>query len=249
MKKALIIMMSALSFAACAPKSGAPALDLTDLDTTVSPKADFYQYATGGWQVKNPLKPEFSRYGSFDALREQAQENLNALFQSMTSTEAAFGTVDQKISDLYKMAMDSTTRNELGAQPLQPYIAEIQTVQSKEELATLLGKMNLYGDGGFFGAGVEADLTNSDLQVLYLGQGGLGMGDRDYYLLESNKAPWPRLPGPARRTATCRPSTTLCLPSKSARPGPNSALTSCAKPWALPRRRKSLSSSLPTSRA
>jgi putative endopeptidase len=188
MKKSLIIMMSLLSFAACAPKAGAPALDLTDLDTSTSPKVDFYQYATGGWQVKNPLRPEFSRYGSFDALREKAQENLNALFQSMTTTEAEFGTVDQKISDLYKMALDSTTRNELGAQPIQPYIAQIQAVQSKDELATLLGQMQLYGEGGFFGAGVEADLTNSDIQILYLGQGGLGMGDRDYYLLESNKA-------------------------------------------------------------
>jgi putative endopeptidase len=188
MKKSLIIMISLLSFAACAPKAGAPALDLTDLDTSTSPKVDFYQYATGGWQVKNPLRPEFSRYGSFDALREKAQENLNALFQSMTTTEAEFGTVDQKISDLYKMALDSTTRNELGAQPIQPYITQIQAVQSKDELATLLGQMQLYGEGGFFGAGVEADLTNSDIQVLYMGQGGLGMGDRDYYLLESNKA-------------------------------------------------------------
>ena len=82
MKKTLIIMMSLLAFAACAPKSGAPALDLSNLDTTVSPKADFYQYATGGWQKNNPLKPEFSRYGSFDALREQAQENLNALLRA-----------------------------------------------------------------------------------------------------------------------------------------------------------------------
>ena len=188
MKKSLIIMMSLLSFAACAPKAGAPALDLTDLDPSTSPKADFYQYATGGWQAKNPLRPEFSRYGSFDALREKAQENLNALFQSMTTTEAEFGTVDQKISDLYKMALDSTTRNELGAKPIQPYIAQIQAVGSKDELVTLLGQMQLYGEGGFFGAGVEADLTNSDVQVLYLGQGGLGMGDRDYYLLESNKA-------------------------------------------------------------
>jgi len=188
MKKSLIIMMSLLSFAACAPKAGAPALDLTDLDPSTSPKADFYQYATGGWQVKNPLRPEFARYGSFDALREKAQENLNALFQSMTTTEAEFGTVDQKISDLYKMALDSTTRNQLGAQPIQPYIAQIQAVQSKDELATLLGQMQLYGEGGFFGAGVEADLTNSDIQILYMGQGGLGMGDRDYYLLESNKA-------------------------------------------------------------
>ncbi len=188
MKKSLIVMMSLLAFAACAPKSGVPALDLNNLDTTASPKVDFYQWSTGGWQAKNPLKPEFSRYGSFDAIAERTRENLNALFESMTTAQAKPGTVEQKISDLYKMALDSTTRNALGAQPIQPYIAEIQAVSTKDELATLLGKMNLYGEGGFFGAGVEADLTNSDLQVLYLGQGGLGMGDRDYYLKEENKA-------------------------------------------------------------
>ena len=187
MKKGIVMMMSMLAFAACAPKSGAPALDMTSLDTSVSPKEDFYQYSTGGWQKNNPLRPEFSRYGSFDAIRERTQENLNALFESMTTLEAKPGTVDQKISDLYKMALDSTTRNSLGAQPIQPYIAEIQAVASKDELATLLGKMNLYGEGGFFGAGVEADLTNSDMQVLYLGQSGLGMGDRDYYLKAENK--------------------------------------------------------------
>ncbi len=187
MRKGIILLMTLLAFAACAPKSGAPALDLTDLDTTTSPKVDFYQYATGGWQQKNPLRPEFSRYGSFDAIRERTQENLNALFESMTTLEAQPGSIDQKISDLYKMALDSTTRNELGAKPILPYIAEIQAVSSKDELATLLGKMNLYGEGGFFGAGVEADLTNSDMQILYMSQGGLGMGDRDYYLKEENQ--------------------------------------------------------------
>ena len=187
MKKGIILMMSMLAFAACAPKSGAPALDLTDLDTTASPKVDFYQYATGGWQQKNPLRPEFSRYGSFDAIRERTQENLNALFESMTTLEAKPGTIDQKISDLYKMALDSTTRNQLGAQPIQPYIAQIRDVKTKEELSTLLGQMNLYGEGGLMGFGAEADLANSDIQVLYLGQGGLGMGDRDYYLKAENK--------------------------------------------------------------
>ena len=187
MKKISIIMMSLIAAASCAQNgSKAPALDLTDLDTTVSPKVNFYQYATGGWQAKNPLRAEFSRYGSFDAIREQAQENLNALFQEMTTLKAEYGSVEQKISDLYKMALDSTTRNLLGAEPIKPYIAEIQAVQSKDELATLLGKMNVYGEGAFFGSGVEADLMDSDMQVLYLGQGGLGMGDRDYYLKEEN---------------------------------------------------------------
>ena len=181
-------MMTVLAVAACGQKNSVPALDMSYLDKSVSPKVDFYQYSTGGWQKANPLRPEFARYGSFDALREQAQENLNALFESMTSVEAEYGTVDQKISDLYKMALDSTTRNALGAEPIKPYIAEIQAVKSKDELAKLLGKMNLYGEGGFFGAGVSADLTNSDMQIFYLGQGGLGMGDRDYYLLESNAA-------------------------------------------------------------
>ncbi|MBR1490830.1 MAG: M13 family metallopeptidase [Bacteroidales bacterium] len=190
MKKLSILMISLCALAACGQQNGprVPALDLTDLDTTTSPKVDFYQYATGGWQKKNPLKPEFSRYGSFDAIAETTQKNLNELFENMATLEAKPGTVDQKISDLYKMALDSTTRNALGAEPIQPYIAEILAVDSKDALADLLGKMNLYGEGGFFGAGVEADLTNSEMQILYLGQGGLGMGDRDYYLLETNAA-------------------------------------------------------------
>ena len=187
MKKSFLIMLSIFAVAACGPKAEkAPALDLSNLDTTVSPKVDFYQYATGGWQQKNPLRPEFSRFGSFDVISETTQKQLNELFESMVDMKAKRGSVDQKISDLYKMALDSTTRNALGAEPIKPYIAEIQAVDSKEALAELIGKMNLTNGGGFYGFGVEADLADSDMQILYMGQGGLGMGDRDYYLLEEN---------------------------------------------------------------
>ncbi|MBR6054301.1 MAG: M13 family metallopeptidase [Bacteroidales bacterium] len=188
MKKVLTIMTMVLALGACGQKSHGPAIDLSDLDTTVSPKVDFYRYATGGWKAKNPLRPEFSRFGSFDAIAERTQENLNALFASMAEMKAKPGSVDQKISDLYKMALDSTARNEAGAAPLKPYIDEIQAISSREDLCRVMAEMRKYNEDFFFGAGVEADLTDSDSQIIYLGQGGLGIGDRDYYLLSENAA-------------------------------------------------------------
>jgi len=192
MKKYTLFMISLLMLAACQNRNAAPklpALDLTNLDTTVTPGQDFYKYATHGWQEKNPLRPEFSRFGSFDVIAETNQKQLNELFASMATMETKKGSVEQKIVDLYKQGLDSTVRNAAGAAPLLKDIAAVQAVSSKEELAHLIGKMSKEGgDTGFYGCGVEADLADSDMQVLYLGQGGLGMGDRDYYLKAENAA-------------------------------------------------------------
>ena len=188
MKKGIILMMSMLAFAACAPKSGAPALDLTDLDTTASPKVDFYQYATGGWQQKNPLKPEYARFGAFDVLAENNRVRLNDLFQSMSQMKTVPGSVEQKIVDLYKMALDSTVRNEAGAAPIQPLLAEIAALNDKAALVKKMGNLFKNGEDMFFSGYVMADLMDSNSQVLYLAQGGLGIGDRDYYLKEENAA-------------------------------------------------------------
>ena len=166
-----------------APKHG---IDLSYLDTTACPKEDFYQYAAGGWMAANPLKPEFSRFGSFDVIAEQTRENLNALFADMAKMDAPFGSVDQKISDLYKMGLDSLTRNAAGAEPILADVAAIQAIDSKEALADKLGELYLIGEGGFFGFFVEADMADSKHQILYLYQGGIGMGDRDYYLKSEN---------------------------------------------------------------
>ena len=99
--------------------AGVPAIDPTNFDLSVAPNADFYQYATGGWQAKNPLKPEFSRYGSFDVLRENNEKRINELFQEMTRLETTPGSVEQKIADLYKMGLDSARLNAEGAAPVQ----------------------------------------------------------------------------------------------------------------------------------
>ena len=119
MKRIFLLAATVACMASCQnnqPKT--PAIDLSNFDLSVAPNADFYQYATGGWQKNNPLKPEFSRYGSFDVLRENNEKRINALFQEMTKLEAAPGSVEQKISDLYKMGLDSVRLNAEGAAPL-----------------------------------------------------------------------------------------------------------------------------------
>ena len=182
-------MIPILTLAACQPKAEKiPALDLSNLDTTVAPGADFYKYATHGWQVNNPLKPEFSRFGSFDQLNENNVIRLNDLFASMTTMKTTPGSVEQKIVDIYKQGLDSVRLNKEGAEPLKPYVAMVEAVSSKEELVNLLAELHNSSVGPFFGGYVEADLTDSDNQIFYMGQGGLGIGDRDYYLLESNTA-------------------------------------------------------------
>ena len=180
-------MIPVMMLAACQTKEAkAPALDPTDMDLTVAPGENFFLYANGGWMQKNPLKPEYARFGSFDVLREKNVEDLNALFSEMTEMNPEAGTVDQKIVDLYKQGLDSTRLNAEGAAPLKKYLDEIYAVKDKKELAAHLGKMNLVGEGGFFGGGVDADLMDSSIQIVYLGQGGLGMGDRDYYVDPAN---------------------------------------------------------------
>ena len=182
-------MASALAMAACSPKQQVekvPAIDLANLDTTVSPAVDFYQYSTGGWQKNNPLKPEYARFGSFDQLRENNVKRLNDLFAEMGTLKTEKGTVEQKISDLYKQGLDSTRLNAEGAAPLKKYVDEIYSAADKEALVKIIAGLHNASESSFFGAYVMSDLADSDSQILYLGQGGLGIGDRDYYVEAEN---------------------------------------------------------------
>lgn len=191
MKKIILLaMVPAMILASCenSRKAVVPAIDLNDFDTTVAPGEDFFTYANGGWMARNPLKPEYARYGSFDVLSENNQIRLNDLFSSMTTLKTTPGTVDQKIADLYKQGLDSTRLNAEGGAPLKKYIDELYAAADKSELIGMIAELHLAGEDSFFGVGVDADLMDSGTQVLYLGQGGLGIGNRDYYLDEENSS-------------------------------------------------------------
>lgn len=189
MKKILFIIIPMMTMVSCSQKQASvPAIDPTDFDTTVSPAEDFYAYVNGGWMKKNPLKAEYARFGSFDVLSENNQIRLNDLFSSMTTMKTEAGSVDQKIADLYKQGLDSTRLNAEGGEPLKKYVDEIYAAADKDALVKIVADLHTYGEDSFFGVGVDADLMNSNNQVLYMGQGGLGIGNRDYYLDAENEA-------------------------------------------------------------
>ena len=191
MKKGILIMSVAIMSAAtsCGTKSAGekvPAIDLANLDPSISAKEDFYQYATGGWQKNHPLKPEYSRYGSFDVLRENNEIRLNELFQGLSSVKAEKGSVQQKISDLYAMGLDSTRLNAEGVNPVKPYLDALESVKDVESFVRAMADIELHGDGGCWGVYAESDMTDNSNTVLYITQSGLALGNRDYYLLAEN---------------------------------------------------------------
>ena len=189
MKKLTFILASALIMTACATTQNDKTyegVDRANFDESIIRNDDFYQWATGGWQQKNPLKPEYSRYGSFDFLRENNEIRINELFGEMAETEAAYGSVEQKISDLYKMGLDEERLNREGAEPIRQALNYILSINNREELISKIAQLHIDGVGAFFYSYPAADLEDSNMTILYMEQGGLGMGNRDYYTEAEN---------------------------------------------------------------
>jgi len=183
MKKIFIMtafaMLASASMAQTPLKSG---IDLTDLNQTVKPGDNFYEYACGGWMKKHPLPAAYSRYGSFDRLAEDNNKRINSILGELQKGSYAKGTVEQKLSDFYKLAMDSTRRNKDGVKPVLPLIKEIEAAPTVEALREIQNKYAALGIGVPMGIGFGADEKNASQNILNVYQGGLTLGQKEYYL-------------------------------------------------------------------
>ncbi len=161
-------------------------IHLENLDTSAQLGNDFYQFATGGWQELNPLTAEYSRFGSFDMLAENNREQLKGLIEEIASQEHESGSIEQKIADLFNLAMDSTKLNEEGVTPVLADFEKIANIENKEQLTIAIAEMMKEGMSPYFYIYVGADPQNSNEYLLQTHQGGMGLGQRDYYIDEDD---------------------------------------------------------------
>ena len=180
-----IMLMAGASLGTFAQQS--TGIDLKNLNQTVSPGTDFYQYACGGWMKNNPLPAAYSRFGSFDQLQEDNNKRINDILTELQNGTFKEGTVERKLSDFYRLAMDSVRRNKEGVAPLMPFINEMEAAKNVESLRAIIMKYADFGVGVPFGAGFGADEKNASMNILSLHQGGLVLGQKEYYL-DTDKA-------------------------------------------------------------
>ena len=160
-------------------KSG---INPANMDTSVKAGDDFYRYACGGWMKVNPLPAAYSRFGSFDQLAEDNNKRINGILKELLENSYDAGTVERKLSDLYKLAMDSVRREKEGLAPVMPDLKRLEDAKTMKQLQDVQLEMAKYGDMEFYRAGMGADEKNATQNILSVVQGGLTLGQKDYYL-------------------------------------------------------------------
>lgn len=163
-------------------------VDLNQLDQTADPKTDFYRYATGGWCDAHPLQGEYASFGVFNLLSENARDNVRDLIDNLKNDPESKieGTIAQKVADLYAMGLDVERLAKEGNTPLQPILTRIENFTS-DKLAETIAWLSIGLDNTFFGYGVGPDFGDSERNILHITEAGIGLGDRDYYLVKSDK--------------------------------------------------------------
>lgn len=153
-----------------------------NLDKTTNPTEDFYKFATGGWQKNNPLPAAYSRFGSFDQLQEDNNKRINAILSDLLKKNYKAGTTEYKLSEFYKLSMDSVRRNEEGVRPVMPILNEMEAAKTLADLRKVQLNHPVAGYGIPLGYGFGADEKNAKMNILQISQGGLTLGLKEYYL-------------------------------------------------------------------
>ncbi|SFC53208.1 putative endopeptidase [Xylanibacter ruminicola] len=182
-----MMTMASVSMMMMAQTELGSGLNEADFNKNVRPGDDFYEYACGGWMKNNPLPAAYSRYGSFDRLQEDNDKRINGILKELQSNTYAKGTIEQKLSDLYKLAMDSTRRNKEGVAPVMPLIKKLEAAKNVKQLLAIQLELAPYGEQEFFYAGFGADEKNATQNILSIYQSGLTLGQKEYYL-DNDKA-------------------------------------------------------------
>lgn len=183
MKKLIPMMLFAsVSIAAMGQAPLKSGIDLKNLNQGVKPAEDFYEFACGGWMKNNPLPGEYSRFGSFDQLAKNNTEKINSILSDLLKNSYQKGTTEQKLSDLYKLAMDSTRRNNEGVKPVMPIIKDFEKAKTNKDLLAMQMKYAKMGMQEFMYMGFGADQRNAKNNILNVYQGGIQLGEREYYL-------------------------------------------------------------------
>ena len=177
MKRITLLIMALVAMTAVA---GNPvkAVDRNNLNPDVAPGTNFYQYACGGWMLNNPLDPQYARFGTFDQLAENSRNQVKDIITTLGKNNPR-GSIKQKVGDLYAQGMDSVRLNKEGMAPLLSYITQLKVLPRDQFMAAIADQHKGIA-GPFFNSAVMADLKDSNTNMMYLMQGGLGMGDRDY---------------------------------------------------------------------
>ncbi|HET6557842.1 MAG TPA: M13 family metallopeptidase, partial [Prolixibacteraceae bacterium] len=176
----ITLMAGSMACTQEAPKN--KSLDLADLDTLVSPAADFDQYANGGWKKRFPIPDEKSRFGTFDLLADTGEVQVRTLINEIAAKLQEPGTIGRKIADFYNTGMDTAKIEATGLTPIEPLFDQINAIQTKEDVMKVVADFHTKGINPLFSFFSDADQKNSTMVIAYVYQGGLGMPDRDYYM-------------------------------------------------------------------
>lgn len=182
-KKTFLLGLLLCATGAFAQGNLSSGIDLKNLDTSVKPGDDFYHYAAGGWLKSHPLDAEHVQNGAFTDLYEQSQKRIQDIILDFASKPQKQGTLGQKIGSLYNLLMDSVRLNREGWRPIKPTLDKIAAIKNRKEYQLVCAQLDRNGESTMmFGIGAGADQKNSEWNLVAVGQGGLGLGERDYYL-------------------------------------------------------------------